>query len=390
MRLPGSPTREHHDRTYGSGFGYYDFAREFNRESAKWNPDATARLIRRSGAKYVVLTTKHHDGYLLWPSSTPSPHLPVGQQMAARDLVGEMATAVRSEGLRFGVYYSGGIDWSFKPVLWDGTGTWEEYFRDMVPEGDQYAAYARGHLRELIARYEPSILWNDIGFPKGTETLKVISDYYNAIPDGAINDRWTVSISDFSTPEYTQYDTITTKKWESTRGLGYSFGYNRVERAEHMLSVDQLVDFFVDVASKNGNVLLNIGPRADGSVSKLQTDRILGLGKWLAKNGEGIYGTRPWRVAEGVAADSSRVRFTQKNGAVYAFLLDEPAGRSVTFRGIRTGDGTTVSLLGAHGTLRWENVGDNCRVWLPRRTPRGPALGFKFSQAPALTARQGK
>jgi alpha-L-fucosidase len=184
----------------------------------------------------------------------------------------------------------------------------------MVPEGEQYAAYARGHLRELITRYRPSIIWNDIGFPKGRETLQIIADYYNATPDGVIDDRWSVDIGDFTTPEYQQYDTITTRKWESTRGLGYSFGYNRMERAEHMLSVDQLVDFFVDVVSKNGNVLLNVGPRADGSVSELQTDRVLGLGEWLAANGDGIYGTRAWRVAEGVTADSARVRFTQKNG----------------------------------------------------------------------------
>jgi alpha-L-fucosidase len=147
--------------------------------------------------------------------------------MAARDLVGDMAAAVRREGLRFGVYYSGGIDWSFKPVLWDGTGTWAEFHRVMVPEGEQYAAYARGHLRELITRYRPSILWNDIGFPKGRETLQMIADYYNATPDGVIDDRWSVDIGDFTTPEYQQYDTITTRKWESTRGLGYSFGYNR-------------------------------------------------------------------------------------------------------------------------------------------------------------------
>jgi alpha-L-fucosidase len=390
LRIPGSPTREHHDRIYGSGFGYYDFAPEFDRESAKWKPAETARLIRRSGARYVVLTTKHSDGYLLWPSATQSPHLPAGQRMAKRDLVGEMAAAVRKEGLRFGVYYSGGVDWSFKPVLWDGTGTWEEFHRVMVPEGDEYAAYARGHLRELIARYRPSILWNDIGFPKGRETLQLIADYYNSNPEGVIDDRWSVEIGDFTTPEYQHYDTITARKWESTRGLGYSFGYNRMERAEHMLSVDELVDFFVDVVSKNGNLLLNIGPRADGSVSKLQSERILGLGKWLATNGEGIYGSRPWRVAEGAAADKARVRFTRKNGAVYAFLLDHPAGRSVTFRGLRAGEGTTISMLGARGPLRWENIGDDCRVWLPRRTPRGPALGFRFSRDPTLTALQAK
>jgi alpha-L-fucosidase len=226
LRIPGSPTRHHHDRTYGRGFGYYDFARDFDRESARWNPDVTARLIRRSGAKYVVLTAKHSDGYLLWPSATPSPHLPTGGQMAARDLVGDMAAAVRKEGLRFGVYYSGGIDWSFKPVLWDGPAPGRSSPGD-GSGGRAVRAYARGHLRELITRYRPSIIWNDIGFPKGRETLQIIADYYNATPDGVIDDRWSVDIGDFTTPEYQQYDTITTRKWESTRGLGYSFGYNR-------------------------------------------------------------------------------------------------------------------------------------------------------------------
>src|SRR6185503_4313076 len=126
----------------------------------------------------------------------------------------------------------------------------------------------------------------------------------------------TAEHSDFTTPEYARYDHIVEKKWEATRGIGHSFGYNQNEGPEDYLSVDTLVRMFVDIVSKNGNLLLDIGPMADGTIPQLQRDRLVGLGTWLETNGEAIFDTRPWLRAEGTASATSTtipVRFTQKD-----------------------------------------------------------------------------
>ncbi|MBL7201759.1 MAG: alpha-L-fucosidase [Anaerolineae bacterium] len=117
--------------------------------------------------------------------------------------------------------------------------------------------------------------------------------------------------ADFRTPEYASFDETTDFKWEATRGIGYSFGYNRNEGPENYLSVEELVRSFVDIVSKNGNLLLNVGPMADGTIPELQRERLLGLGQWLAVNGEAIFGTRPWVRAEGRTTEGIGVRFTQ-------------------------------------------------------------------------------
>jgi len=115
MRLDGSPTQAYHREHYGADYDYYNFAPTFDREIQKWNSDAMAKIFYDVGAKYVVLTTKHHDGFTLWPSSTANPKLPSDRQHATRDLVGELTASVNKQGLRMGLYYSGGYDWTFVP-----------------------------------------------------------------------------------------------------------------------------------------------------------------------------------------------------------------------------------------------------------------------------------
>ena len=114
LRIKGSATEAYHREHYGASYDYYNFAPVFDKEIQKWNPDTWARIFQDAGAKYVVLTTKHHDGFTLWPSTTPNPTLAADKQHATRDLVGDLSTAVRKEGLRMGLYYSGGYDWTFR------------------------------------------------------------------------------------------------------------------------------------------------------------------------------------------------------------------------------------------------------------------------------------
>ncbi len=310
IRVPESPSARHHAEHWG-GRPYADFRELFLAGLEAWDPSGWARLFRRAGARYVVLVTKHHDGFCLWPSSVRNPHRE--NWTTERDVVGELAEAVRGEGLRFGVYYSGGIDWSFNPRP---VRTLVQFIGSS-PRRD-YPAYAEAQVRELIERYRPSVLWNDICWPQGlAELLRLFADYYAAVPEGVVNDRWMhrswalrlLSLGavqrladawlgrrirkdaakgdyspgvvppppvhyDFRTPEYTSFAKIDPRKWETTRGLTPSFGYNRGDREGDHEAPEQLVRSFADTISKNGNLLLNVGPRGeDAAIPEAQQSR---------------------------------------------------------------------------------------------------------------------
>ena len=379
IRIKGSPSYLHHVETYGEDYDYYDFARRFNQEIKKWNPQEMARLFKKIHARYVVLTTKHHDGFVLWPTQVRNPYLPFNKQQAGRDLVGELTEAVRAEGMKPGLYYSGGLDWSFHPFVITGSGL-SGY---ATPPGEKYARYADAQWRELIERFEPLILWNDINYPSQAEPLQLFADYYNKFADGVLNDRWGVGISDYTTPEYAWYEEITPKKWESCRGIDFSFGYNQNSTPLQMLSVDELVDSFVDIVSKNGNLLLNVGPNADGSIPELQLQRLMGLGEWLDMNGEAIFETRPWIEAEGrLEGEGTEVRFTQKGDVIYVILLDEPKKRSVMISGLKAKRNTTLSLLGNPSRLDWESQEMGILVTLPESMKQSAAYTLKISPQP--------
>ena len=201
-------------------------ARCSTRPQGAFEPRAWAKLFAQAGVRYVVLVSKHHDGWTLWPSATPNPFLPGWH--ATRDLVGELGVAVRAQGLRYGLYYSGGLDWTFEPGP----------IRDLpslmkcIPQSAQYLAYANAHWRELIARYAPCVMWNDIGYPREADLVQLFADYYAAVPDGVVNDRFVFGRQphlDFNTPEYSAIADIYPRKWELTRGIGLAFGYNRNE-----------------------------------------------------------------------------------------------------------------------------------------------------------------
>jgi alpha-L-fucosidase len=393
MRIPGSPTSEHHRGTYGEEAAYVDFLETFNEETEKWRPEEWGELFAAAGARYVVLTTKHHDGFTLWPSSIANPHRAADQQGARRDLVGELTEAVRGHGMRMGLYYSGGIDWSFNDTLIDRPGVLRT---TAVPQTDEYARYADAHWRELIDRYQPDILWNDITYPEKANLAALLADYYNRFPEGAVNNRWGVrrhtgdepedsdwvEFADFFTPEYAKLDEISEAKWETCRGIGYSFGYNRNETDAQMISTDELVDLLVDITSKNGNLLLNVGPMADGTIPPGQVERLRGLGAWLAVNGEAIYGSVPWTRAVGETTGGEAVRFTRKGDALFAVLPGTPAGTRIEIRSLSLAPDSQVELLGAEGFLEWSQAGENAVVQLPVELPEAPAHTLRITPPP--------
>jgi len=288
--------------------------------------------------------------------------------------VGELSTAVRKQGLRMGLYYSGGYDWTFVP----GPIVKASDHQTVKPQSEAYGKYADAQVRELISRYHPAVLWNDIDYPKSGHPLEIMADYYNAVPDGVIDDRFGVKHSDFKSPEYQTLDQISSTKWEECRGLGRSFGYNRAEGEAETIASDELIYLLVDIVSKNGNLLLDVGPEADGTIPAVQMTRLKALGAWLKQNGDAIYGTQPWKRADG-DADGVRVRFTQKDGALYAILLGKPKAATVTIRSLSPKSGIKISLLGAKGDLSWSQQGGDIKITLPPELPGDYAYVLKIA-----------
>lgn len=384
-QIEGSPTQRFHQRTFGAGVTYTDFAPQFNQAVERWNPHHWADLFAAAGAKYVVLTAKHHDGFLLWPSDHPNPHQPA--YGARRDLCGELGQAVRSRGMAMGYYYSGGLDWTFNPQVIRDFGD----LLQAVPPDLAYATYADAHWRELIYRYRTAVLWNDIAYPATADLEALFAEYYRHCPDGLVNDRFTQRLgpdgvpvpvpADFATPEYRSFEQIQARPWETCRGLGASFGYNRAEGPGDHQSVGDLVCLLVDVVSKNGNLLLNVGPMADGTIPALQAERLEGLGRWLAINGAAIYGSRPWVIAEGMTACGLPLRFTQQPDSLYAIVLGQPAA-AVVLPNLQADIGMQVHLLGHASPLPWQQLGRDLGVSLADVVSVGPAACLQFSPPP--------
>jgi alpha-L-fucosidase len=379
IRIDGSPAQLHHAATYGAAFPYESFRPEFEAAAAAWSADAWADLFRDAGARYVVLVTKHHDGFALWPTGVPHPTRP-GWNMA-RDVVGELADAVRRRCMRMGLYYSGGFDWSVQP----GPVETALDALTVAPQSAAYIAYADAQWRELISRYHPAALWNDIGYPVAANVLQLFADYYNTVPDGVINDRFSLIAGgthhDYVTPEFTVLTDISATKFETVRGMGRGFGYNRNESDADLETADGLVRLLVDVVAKNGNLLLNVGPRADGSVPAAQVDRLRAIGAWLGVNGAAIFGTRPWTRAAGVTSDATPVRFTaSRDGSrVYAAVMGPLPANAVTLVGVGDAPGG-VRLLGSAGTLHATLDGADLRIELPAAPPAEPVHVFELAR----------
>jgi alpha-L-fucosidase len=373
LRLTTSETAKRHAEKYGADFDYYRFSETFHKESEKWDPNKWADVIQSTGAGYAVLTTKHHDGFALWPSKVKHPKR--NDLTTKRDFTGELTSAVRKKGLRMGLYYSGGLDWTFetKPVAKMAD------LATTAPKSQDYADYADAHWRELIERYEPAVLWNDISYPKLGKITEIFADYYNRFPEGLVNSRFNTPHIDFTTPEYTKYDKIVEKKWETCRGLGFSFGYNQVEDGRHVIAADKLVEMLIDIVSKNGNLLLNIGPKPDGSISEIQMDRLNKLGAWMKVNGEGIRGTRPNTArAQAKTSTGEEIRFTRKGETLYAFVFSRPASGVVEIPGLAKP--SKVELLGQNQPLKVQVRNADVAVTLPPASGSAPfALGLKVT-----------
>lgn len=343
------------NRVYGPNFKYQDFANHFKAEL--FNPDEWADILQNSGAKYIVLTSKHHEGYALWPSAQAwnwnsvdtGPH---------RDLAGDLAKSVKAKGLKMGFYYS----------------LYEWYNPNYLSNVD---AYVNDHMlpqmKDLVTRYKPDILWADGEWEHSAETWRsteFLSWLFNnkEVGDGIIvNDRWGNNTKgkhgSFNTTEYGQGTSSSDKPWEECRGIGASFGYNRNENLADYMSSAKLIHTLVDIVSKGGNFLLNIGPTADGRIPVIMQQRLSDLGNWLKINGEAIYESEAWKDAP--SDSNQKVSYTKKGINLYAICTEWP--EKLEIRNLNKP--SKITLLGYSGPIDSKYFKDGVFITAPKLTP---------------------
>ncbi|WP_457101656.1 alpha-L-fucosidase [Microbacterium sp. P5_E9] len=330
IRIEGSPAAAHHLSEYG-GAPYEEFLDAWTAD--RYDPVEWARLFRSVGADYVIPVTKHHDGIALW-DAPGSGDLTTVARGPRRDLIGPLAEAVRAEGLRFGVYYSGGLDWAFAdfpPV------EAEEQLNEYRPVDADYAEYATAHVRDLIDRYRPSVIWNDINWPDAGKAdgslVELLRCYREIVPEGIVNDRWGMDVGDYRTSEYSAgTDNEAGIGWENNRGLGFSFGYNQLEDAELTLTARDLAKLYADIVSRGGRLLLNVGPEASGEIPALQRRTLEDFAPWMSRLKPLTHNRRP-ATAEELAtlpASDAWVRSWVSDGRLVV-VTDRPDALAAAF-----------------------------------------------------------
>ncbi len=377
----------YHAQTYGKDFAYDDFIPQFTAE--KYDPKAWAELFQTAGAKYYVLTSKHHEGFALYDSKVSGrDSVDLGPR---RDLVKELFDASRkyTPQMRNGLYFSM-PEW-FNPdsKWWWGRGPKNPYTgEDEVYTGYQTGRdfvrdYQKPQMQELVRQYDPDVIWCDIGGPN--DSRPVLAEYFNRAKnrpnpkDVTVDDRCGVPTHDFTTPEYTTYPDTVVKKWETSRGLDpKSYGYNRATPDSMYMTADAVVDTLVDTNSKNGNFLLDIGPRADGSIPEIMQTRLREAGEWLRVNGESIYGTTYWsRMAQ-----QGSLRFSMKqNEAFYITALEQPGSQVVVDAPVPVSDGDKITMLGYPGNLKWTKQAGKLVIDVPEAARAAGKWAWTFKIA---------
>jgi alpha-L-fucosidase len=302
-----------HNKTYGPNFSYTDFANQFKAEM--FDADQWANIFKNAGAKYVVLTSKHHDGYAMW-NSAQSWNWNVMNVGPKKDVLKLLTDAVRKTNLKMGYYYSL-YEW-YNPVYLTDV---KKYVTEkMLPQ-----------MKDLVTNYKPDILWTDGEWEQNTATWRskeFIEWLYNASPvkdSIIINDRWGSDSRGklkniIQTSEYGSGKVDNNAVWEETRGIGQSFGYNRNESLAQYASSKELIHQLIKTVSKGGNLLLNVGPTADGRIPVIMQQRLADIGNWLKVNGIAIYNTTGNVSANN--RDSSHTFFTKKENAIFAIATN--------------------------------------------------------------------
>lgn len=429
MYIEGHRTYQHHVKTYGhpSKFGYKDIIALWKAE--KFDPDRLVRLYKKAGAKYVVPVASHHDNFDLWDSThhrwnsvKKGPH---------KDIVGMWKKACDKHGLWFGasVHLVRSYSWlnvskgsdkkgPYAGVPYDGT---DPKYADLYHEKHEDTSYRYpknpseawkqswfNRTKDLVDKYRPDLLYFDGSVPFGEVGLRMVAYYYNQ------NIAWhggklqaVFNIKNHPDKQHGEYRDgmcvldmergvlggIRAEPWQNDTSIGPWY-YRPNPRYK---SVDAIVDGFVDIVSKNGNLLLNIPLKPDGAVDRGSEKILVELGKWMDINGEAIHDTRPWTVfGEGPTVvpegnfkertkpfSSGDIRFTTKGNSLYAICLDWPGNEAwVTIKSLSTkdqiGEISKIMLLGHDGRLNWQRHSEGLKIQMPSQKPCEHAFAFRI------------
>ncbi len=413
MYLKGSEEFKYHLEKYGpqNKFGYKDFIPLFTAE--KFNADQWVELFKKSGAKYIVPVAEHHDGFAMYKTSLSKWN--AAEMGPKRDIIGELAEATNKQGLVFGLSSHRIEHWWFMnggrkvesdvndPAYADFYGPAREQDETMTPE---YMNDWLLRTTELINNYQPQLFWFDwwIEQPAMDPYRKSLASYYYN-KGLSWNKGVVINYKNISFPEGTAvYDiergsSKATKKypWQTDTSIGKkSWGY--IEGEENK-NPNEIIDALIDIVSKNGNLLLNIGPKADGTISSEQQSVLLEIGKWLEVNGEGIYGSRPWKVSgEGPTENPDEhiqfnennfkgylakdIRFTSTGNYLYAFAMDLPKVTTV-IKSLSTASNNgiieKVEMVGSMVKVIWAQKGNGLMIQASKNYPAAHAVAYRIT-----------
>ena len=393
LREGDSATANYQRQKFGDKT-YYQLAGDFKAELFK--PEEWAKLFEESGAKYIVITSKHHDGFANWPSREASRDWGFPWNAAEtgphRDLLGDLFTALRKTGVHPGMYYSL-YEW-YNP-LW------------LTDRKKYVEQHVWPQVKDLINNYRPDVFWTD-GDWDGSEDLwksrDLLAWLYNESPvkDRVVTyDRWGSGVrfhhGAVYTPEYQPDLDFEDHYWEESRGMGFSYGYNREEDAWDYNSSESLVFQLIDKVSRGGNFLLDIGPDEHGKIPPIMQERLLEIGAWLKANGEAIYNTGRWRIPSqwgpgrrdykpadgggdillkltldpepGYAVKECFFTYNKRTNSLYAIIPKWPQGGRLTIHDLPVSPDTKIELLETHEGLGWKEDGTDLQISLPVFSP---------------------
>jgi len=357
---------------------YEEFARQFN--PVKFDAEEWVRIAKNAGMKYIVITSKHHDGFSLWDSKVSDYNI-VDYAPYGKDVLQALSEACQKEGIVLGFYHSI-MDWhhpdaqsqsyleSDSLIHTNGNPDFPRYLEE----------YMKPQVKELIDNFDPAILWFD-GEWTQEFTHEQGQDLYQYVrslkPDILINNRVDTGrkgmqgmnqegedyAGDFGTPEQEILEGTSVFDWESCMTMNDTWGFKAND--DNWKSTSLLIHNLIDVTAKGGNYLLNVGPTAEGEIPLPSVERLEQMGKWLTTNGEAIYGTE--KLANSYM-EGDKIRYTKKKGepVYYAMTLEKPAG-SIVFNNVKPKEGSSIYLLGHEEPLEWIfSDDDGLKIQIPQ------------------------
>ena len=411
MYVPGHSVNKHHLATYGplDKFGYKDFIPMFKAE--KFDPDAWAILFKKAGARFAGPVAEHADGFAMWDSDLTEWN--AAKMGPKRDIVGQMRKAIRKQEMKFITTLHHQWLYAWYPTMDPNTDASNPAFRDLYgppaprsafggsdrnPEPMPDAAFSRRWLsraREVVDKYQPDLVWfdNKLHILEQQSIMEFLSHYYNSAQSWNREVVATYKHNDFQPGagildlERSRMSEAQDFPWLTDDSIDWG-SWCDVQDPEYK-STDRLVDTLVDIVSKNGCLLLNITPKANGEIPLPVQERLLEMGEWLQLNGQAIYKTRPWKIfGEGPTkvveghlserknkdATAEDIRFTTRGGTLYAIMLDWPADGICRIKSLGTrarflDSITSIRLLGHQGKIDWSRNTEALIVKMPNRKP---------------------